>query len=155
MKLKWHFFVLSLFALLCLAACRPREPAAEPAGICTLSVDCAQALRAPDSLPPETLEQLPEDGWLLAETQVDFYEGESAFDVLQRVLKAEKLPMEFEGSSPYVTGIGGLYTGDAGEMSGWLYTVNGESPDVGASEYTLQDGDSVAWSYTCDFSTVF
>ena len=34
--------------------------------------------------------------------------------------------------------------------SGWMYSVNGVWPDYGCSCYTLHDGDTVVWSYTCD-----
>ena len=152
-KWKGGFLLLLCLACLILPACGPKEPAA--AGSCTLSVDCGDALRNPDSLPPEALELLPEDGMLLPETQAVFYEGDTAFDALRRTLEEKRLPMEFEGSPAYVTGIGNLYAGDAGEMSGWLYAVNGQSPDVGAAEYKLRDGDRLVWSYVCDFNAAF
>lgn len=52
----------------------------------------------------------------------------------------------------YVMGINGLAAGDHGDMSGWLFTVNGEMAEVGCSQYELADGDVVVWSYTTDFS---
>jgi hypothetical protein len=39
-----------------------------------------------------------------------------------------------------------------GPSSGWTYTVNGESPDKGCSQYVLHDGDSVEFYYVCDYT---
>ena len=43
-----------------------------------------------------------------------------------------------------------MYEFDAGELSGWMYRVNGVFPNKGCSAYTLSDGDVVEWLYTCD-----
>ena len=37
-----------------------------------------------------------------------------------------------------------------GDMSGWMYRVDGEFPDYGCSRYVLHDGQVVEWVYTCD-----
>lgn len=39
-----------------------------------------------------------------------------------------------------------------GENSGWLYTVNGMLPTVGLTGYRIQDGDSIYWYYTLDWT---
>ncbi len=38
---------------------------------------------------------------------------------------------------------------DGGRWSGWMYCVNGVFPGVGASGWTLQNGDVMRWQYTC------
>ncbi|MGM9626294.1 MAG: DUF4430 domain-containing protein [Eubacteriales bacterium] len=43
-----------------------------------------------------------------------------------------------------------LYEFDFGDLSGWIYKVNGETPSVGCGDYVLSDGDEIAWLYTCD-----
>lgn len=120
---------------------------------CTLSVRCDNAIAA-DALPPETAAILPADGVLLADTAVAFSEGETVFDVLMRAARAAGLHLEFEKTplygGVYVEGIGNLYAFDGGELSGWVYAVNGVFPAVSASVYTLADGDTVEWMYTCD-----
>ena len=50
----------------------------------------------------------------------------------------------------YVEGIGYLYEYAFGNLSGWLYRVNGAFADVGCSQYRLQEGDAVEWMYTTD-----
>lgn len=56
------------------------------------------------------------------------------------------------GSTTYVRGIGGLYEFDYGGNSGWLYMVNGVKPNYGAYSYKLNDGDTIKWYYTTDYT---
>ncbi len=62
--------------------------------------------------------------------------------------------MEFEDTpiynSAYIEGIANLYEFDCGELSGWMYKVNGWFPNYGCSRYQLKAGDKVEWVYTCD-----
>ena len=121
---------------------------------CTISISCATILDNLDLCDPEKKELVPEDGWILEPTPVTFYEGESVFNVLQRTCKQQKIHMEFEDTpmynSAYIEGIHNLYEFDVGELSGWMYRVNGWFPNYGCSRYQLQDGDVVEWVYTCD-----
>ena len=122
---------------------------------CTVSISCAAILENLDRLNAEKADLIPADGVLLAPTAVEFTEGESIFDVLKRVCRENKIHMEFSETpvyqSAYIEGIGNLYEFDCGEGSGWMYRVNGEFPNYGCSRYTLADGDTVEWVYTCDF----
>lgn len=157
MKHVTKLFIPFLAVLLLFTACK-KEPAAET-HTCTVTVTCADVLANPDTVDSELLEILPEDGFLLPETEVTFSEGENAFDVLQRACKDAELHMEFVETpaynSVYIQGIGNLYEQDAGEMSGWLYEVNGASPDVGCNQYELQDGDAVTFTYICNMMAAF
>lgn len=121
---------------------------------CTLSVRCDTILGNMDWLDPEKVELVPEDGVIFPDTEVTFYEGESVFNVLQREMKKAKIHMEFEDTpmynSAYIEGINNLYEFDCGELSGWMYRVDGWFPNYGCSRYQLQDGDVVEWLYTCD-----
>lgn len=136
----------------------PQEPqdskVTDTAYTCTLSVRCDTVLEHTDWLDPDKVELVPEDGVILAETTVTFYEGESVFNVLQRELKKAKIHMEFKNTpiynSAYIEGINNLYEFDCGELSGWMYKVNGWFPNYGCSRYQLKDGDAVEWVYTCD-----
>lgn len=120
---------------------------------CTMSVRCDTILQNMDWLDPEKAELVPKDGILFAEQTVTFYEGESVFNLLLREMKKNKIHMEFENTplhnSAYIEGIGNLYEFDCGELSGWLYSVNGWFPNYGCSRYQLQEGDRVEWVYTC------
>ena len=121
---------------------------------CTFSIECTTILNNLDQLDPEKLEMVPSGGTILAATTVTFYEGESVFDVLQRVCKEKGIHLEFSWTpiynSAYIEGIHNLYEFDCGALSGWMYRVNGWYPNYGCSRYQLQDGDVVEWRYTCD-----
>ncbi len=120
----------------------------------TLSVSAKTILDNMDQFNPDKLEVLPEDGVIYKSQTVTFYEGESVFDVLLREMKSHKIHMEFSMTpiynSNYVEGINNLYEFDCGELSGWMYKVNGWFPNYGSSRYVLQDGDVIEWVYTCD-----
>lgn len=121
---------------------------------CTLSISCATILDNMDLCNKEKRELVPEDGWILEPMTVTFYEGESVFNVLQRTCKQQKIHMEFSNTpvynSAYVEGIHNLYEFDVGNLSGWMYRVNGWFPNYGCSRYQLQNGDVIEWVYTCD-----
>ena len=53
-------------------------------------------------------------------------------------------------NSAYIEGINNLYEFDAGELSGWMYCVNGEFPNYGSSGYKVKPGDKIEWHYSCD-----
>ena len=121
---------------------------------CTFSIECSTILNNLDQLDPEKLEMVPSGGTILATTTVTFYEGESVFDVLQRVCKEKGIHLESSWTpiynSAYIEGIHNLYEFDCGALSGWMYRVNGWYPNYGCSRYQLQDGDVVEWRFTCD-----
>lgn len=129
-------------------------PQASQGLTCTVCISCASILDHRDLCDPEKLELVPEDGWLLEPAEVNFQEGQSVFDVLQQVCRENKIHLEFSTTpvygSAYIEGIGNLYEFDCGAESGWMYTVNGWFPNYGCSQYTLQDGDTVEWVYTCE-----
>ena len=121
---------------------------------CILSIDCKTILDNMGKCDKNKRELVPEDGWILEPTEVIFFDGESVFQVLKRTCKQLGIHMEFENTpiynSAYIEGIHNLYEFDVGELSGWMYSVNGWYPNYGCSRYALKDGDVVEWRYTCD-----
>ena len=121
---------------------------------CTFSIECATILNNLGNLDKDKLELIPSNGVILSPVEVVFYEGESVYDVLQRVCKENGIHMEASWTpvynSAYVEGIHNLYEFDCGELSGWMYRVNGWYPNYGCSRYQLVDGEVVEWRYTCD-----
>lgn len=138
--------------LLALTACAD-GPAAEQKH-CTISISCETILDDMKLCDAEKREFVPSDGWILKPVQADFSDGESVFDVLQRVCRENKIHMEFSTSpvykTAYIEGIANLYEFDCGDLSGWMYKVNDWFPNYGCSAYKLADGDVIAWVYTCD-----
>ena len=121
---------------------------------CTISISCETILGNMDKCAESKKALVPEDGIILPATEVTFSDGESVYDVLQRVCKANKIHMESSFTpvynSAYIEGIHNLYEFDVGKLSGWMYAVNGWYPNYGCSRYALQNGDVVNWVYTCD-----
>ena len=121
---------------------------------CTISISCATILDNIGWLDPEKVELVPEDGWILKPIEVTFFEGESVFNVLLRTCKQQGIHMEFVNTpmynSAYIEGIHNLYEFDCGQLSGWIYKVNGWSPNYGCSRYALKEGDVIEWVYTCN-----
>lgn len=120
----------------------------------TLSISARSILNNMDMFDKSKIEVLPKDGVIYQTQKVEFFEGESVFDVLLRETQKNKIHMEFNMTpiynSNYIEGINNLYEFDCGELSGWMYKVNGWFPNYGASRYELKDGDKIVWEYTCD-----
>lgn len=97
---------------------------------------------------------VPSDGVILMRTEYVLRPGDTVYDVLDRAVRHNKIQMECIYSqnygSVYVQGINHLYEFSCGELSGWMYMVNGEFPNYGCSKYELKDGDEIIWCYTCD-----
>ncbi len=129
--------------------------AAEPkAAVCTISIRCDAIFKSEHKLSHEKLALLPSDGIILPKTTVELKDGDTAFDVLLRETKKHKIHFEFENTpmykSSYIEGISNLYEFDCGELSGWLFSVNGKFSEKAASSYVLNDGDVVSFVYSCD-----
>lgn len=74
-----------------------------------------------------------------------FNEGATVYDALC----ALGLSVNAHGSSygTYVAAIGGLAEKEHGGTSGWMYSVNGITPNTACSNYVLSNGDTVVWYY--------
>lgn len=147
---------ISVLALVLLSGCTGKRDGAIGEGeyTCTLSVECGTLLTDLSRLDPEKVELVPADGIILSPVTVHFSEGESAFDVLLKAAVHDRIHLEYTESplyhSMYIEGINNIYEFDAGALSGWMYSVNGEYPGFGASAYRLSDGDVVKFLFTCD-----
>lgn len=122
-------------------------------GQCSLLVECSSVLEHMDKLKDGLESVIPEDGAIYENRKVDVYENDTAFSILSREMKANKILMESSftagTNSAYVEGINNLYEFDCGEMSGWMYKVNGDNPAESCSDYKINGGDEIVWIYTC------
>lgn len=92
----------------------------------------------------------PKDPVILPVTEVQIEKGETAFAVLGQITKENRIPMDFtgSGSSAYVKGIAGLYEFDYGNLSGWIYLINGEEMSIGCGAAEVSPGDRIEFLYT-------
>ena len=121
----------------------------------SLTIRCDTLTADLSKLRDKSLEAyVPADGVILSLSEVKVKQGETVYDVLDRVCRDKGIHMEAvytpNYGADYIEGINYLYEFDAGEQSGWMYKVNGAFPNYGCSDYILEDGDSIVWAYTCD-----
>ena len=130
---------------------QPTQP--EYDGYCTITIRCDTILDNWEDLDPAKAGYVPANGMILPAIKVGFHEGETVFDVLNRVCKTYGIQIEYSWTpmydSYYIEGINHLYEFDCGFESGWMYKVNGWFPNYGCSAYTLQGEESIVWCYTC------
>lgn len=76
--------------------------------------------------------------------------GKTVGDVTLNALMSKGIPVETTGSgySLYISAIAGVREKEHGKNSGWIYFVNGNSPQVGCGSYKLNQGDKVTWKYS-------
>ena len=119
-------------------------------GTVTLEIRCDTAVGKLEA------DYIPEDGVILSEKTFEITDGETVFDLLNEAAQTYSIQVENTGSSAnahgmvYIAGINYLYEYDLGDLSGWVYHVNGISPSRGCADYVLSPGDEVQWLYTCD-----
>ena len=156
-RIKQLIFVLAIAIAACAAVWFIRIDSAEnyydpdagadsTAGTVTISIRCdSVAGRADDG-------STPEDGVILPPTVIPYAEGETVFDALTIAVRRASIQMEHTGAGElvYINGINNLYEFDYGELSGWLYSVNGEIYSTGCGSFPLRDGDEILWQYTTE-----
>ena len=140
-----------------------QAPTAAPAGEsgnknneirCTIDITCHHLVEQGDKLDANVKKYVPKNGVILSTVEVTVPQGSTVYDVLSQVCRSKGIKVDAEYTKIYETyyikGIANLYEMQAGDMSGWMYTVNQVTPNVGCSSYTLKDGDVIHWIYTCD-----
>jgi hypothetical protein len=115
-----------------------------PIGEVTLSIRCDVLVGKTDS------EYVPENGIILDTATFEIESGNTVYDILAEATRTHRIHMETSGSDElaYVEGIAYLYELQFGDLSGWVFSVNGKSSSVGCGSYVLTDGDAIEWHYT-------
>lgn len=123
----------------------------------TVSADCTAALSNMELIAEyvNPRDVIPSDGVVIKQCEVALQEGSSAFDALTAAAREQHVRVDYTGSvyGTYVRCIGYIQEFSFGELSGWLYKVNGEFPDVSAAYFTLNEGDVVEFVYTCSLGS--
>ena len=117
----------------------------------TIAISCKTAINNGLNKKPG-FSHLPSNGIILQNMKVEFSEGDTVFDILVKVTRKKGIHMEYRGSgsNTYIEGINNLYEFDCGKQSGWMYTVNGDVPNVSCSEYKIKENDEIKFQYTCN-----
>ena len=122
-----------------------------------VSINCGTILNNYDKLEDSLKNEkyVPSNGIILDKTEYVLRNGDTAFDILDRAVRHNKIQMEYKGAeetgygSAYVQGINHIYELSCGEGSGWTFLINGETPQYGCSQLKLED--YVEWLYTCNY----
>ncbi len=118
-------------------------------GVVTISVDCKVLLNNPEVVPNNLKDYLPDGGYIVKPTKVHLNKGDTAFSVIMRTAKEKGVQLEYSGHDQvYIEGINYFYEFSCGELSGWVYGVNGVRSKVSCSDQTLKNGDVINFSYT-------
>lgn len=133
---------------------------------CTVRIECKTINENSDKLKDGKEAFIPSNGIILDDVQVEINGGESAFEVLEKACSTnvctdncqycQKSGVQLEYTytpafnNYYIEGIHQIYEKDCGAQSGWMYSVNGDFPDVGSSSYSVSPGDVIVFSYTCN-----
>lgn len=88
------------------------------------------------------------DEWL-EKTKISIDEGSTVLELVEKVLTEEEIP--YKNENGYISEIKDLGELDNGELSGWMYTLNGEYSNKGMNEQLLEDGDKIVLHYTDDY----
>lgn len=146
--------LLTLCTLFVLSSC---GETAHEAGHVTLKVEYAQVIENLDSaqygIAPDKRDALAKDGVVLSLENVSFSGTDTAMTILLSELKKAK--KHFEEKDGYVSGIDNVYAGDCGNVSGWMFFVNGDLAEVGAREYAPKDGDVIVFRYVVNYMALF
>lgn len=156
MKKKWLIFfaVILIFVtnLIVLTACN--DNLGDKIGEATISIECKTILNNMEKAEQGLIDNnfIPENGIILEETAFTIYEKDNVYTLLKRVCKQNiiHLHCDFEPifKTYYIKGINHIYEMSVGESSGWMFFVNGEQPNQGASLVSVKDGDNIKFAYT-------
>ncbi len=116
-----------------------------PVGTVTISIRCDTIVGKSDE------DYIPDDGIILNDS-FEIEENETVFDILVEAAKKHSVQLDYSGTAGtvYISGINYIYEFDFGDLSGWIYLVNGEKSSVGCDGYVLSDGDFIEWLYSCE-----
>ncbi len=121
---------------------------------CSFTIECTEAINTVSD--NDKKQFLPEDGIIYYNPKLEFYKGQSVFDILADIAKENKIHLEYSGtkSYPYVEGISNLYEFDYGAYSGWVYTVNEETHPVSSGQTFPKNDDKIVFRYTINNNTL-
>ncbi len=163
MKKIFAFILMSLF-IFTIASCGENKDSAEDNKSnesentisCKLIVDCHEILENIDheeyGLKEEKKDIVPINGVVL-DVDIECTEGDTAYDIVLSELKKQKI--HFDADDGYFTAIANFYAGDCGDFSGWMFFVNGNLAETGASDTVINENDIIEFRYVVDYNTLF
>ena len=120
---------------------------------CTVTVECKSILDHMDDLKEGHEEFVPDDGYIIKNYTYKAKKGYTAYDALKGACKKSDIKLTAKSTSYgiYISGINNLDEFDCGKQSGWMYSVNGIMPNTTCGNVSVDDGDSIVFTYVCTF----
>ena len=120
---------------------------------CTVTVECKSILDHMDDLKEGHEEFVPDDGYIIKDYTYKAKKGYTAYDALKGACKKNDMKLTAKSTSYgiYISGINNLDEFDCGKQSGWMYSVNGIMPNTTCGNVSVDDGDSIVFTYVCTF----
>ena len=120
---------------------------------CTVTVECKSILDHMDDLKEGHEEFVPDDGYIIKDYTYKAKKGYTAYDALKSACKKSDIKLTAKSTSYgiYISGINNLDEFDCGKQSGWIYSVNGIMPNTTCGNVSVDDGDSIVFTYVCTF----
>ena len=120
---------------------------------CTVTVECKSILDHMDDLKEGHEEFVPDDGYIIKDCTYKAKKGYTAYDALKGACKKNDIKLTAKSTSYgiYISGINNLDEFDCGKQSGWMYSVNGIMPNTTCGNVSVDDGDSIVFTYVCTF----
>lgn len=120
---------------------------------CTVTVECKSILDHMDDLKEGHEEFVPSDGYIIKNYTYKAKAGYTAYDALKSACNNNDIKLTAQKTSygVYISGINNLDEFDCGKQSGWMYSVNGIMPNTTCGNVTVDDGDSIVFTYVCTF----
>lgn len=120
---------------------------------CTVTVECKSILDHMDELKEGHEEFVPSDGYIIKNYTYKAKAGYTAYDALKSACNNNDIKLTAQKTSYgiYISGINNLDEFDCGKQSGWMYSVNGIMPNTTCGNVTVDDGDSIVFTYVCTF----
>ena len=124
-----------------------------------ITIDVSDILANYDTLEKglQSEEFVPKSGKVLDGKSYEITDGMTALDLLNKAAQDNNIKVESKKTEygTYVSGINHVSEGSCGKSSGWMFKVNGTTPDVGADSYKLKAGDKVEFFYVCDYNKLY
>ena len=133
--------ILCLALLFSMASCYAQKEKPNAIGSVTLSINC------------NVIKDKVNNPVILDNEEFLINQGETVFDIVSEAVVKNKLQMETSGAkgSEYIVGLNNIYSQAYGDMSGWLFYVNGEMAMVSMAQYELKPNDKIEILYSTNF----
>ena len=133
--------ILCFVLIVCMTSCYTQKEKPDAIGSVTLSINC------------NVIKDKVENSVIIDNAEFLINEGETAYDILQQAVVQNKIQLETSGAkgSEYVVSINNIYQQEHGDLSGWLFYINGEMALTSMAQCELKPGDKIEILYSTNF----